>query len=98
MNITHELKTEVINITADTAGFDVTTNCQTVFFVNTGADTVNLHFNEDDTNSYELEPGAMLTIDVNGKDEIITDRIKVLFASSKLMNLKIVKQTKKLIL
>ena len=98
MNITHKLNTELINVTANTTGYNIITNCQSLFFVNTGADTAKLHFNGDDTNSYELEPGAMLTIDVNGKDEMITDKIKVLFVSSKMMNLKIVKQTKQLIL
>ena len=98
MNITHKLNTEVINVTANTTGYDITTNCQSVFFVNTGADTAKLHFNGDDTNFYELESGAMLTIDVNGKDEMIMDRIKVLFVSSKMANLKIVKQIKQLIL
>jgi len=98
MTITHKLNTEVINVTDNTPGFDILTDCQSVFFVNSGADTVRLHFNDDNTNFYELEPGAMLTIDVNTNNEMITDRIRVLFVSSKMMNLKIVKQTKHLIL
>lgn len=98
MNITHKLNTEITNVTASTPGYEITTNCQSVLFVNTGTDDVKLFFNGNDANHYEMQPGAMLTIDVNSNNEMITDMIKVEFSTSKAPNLKIVKQTKHLIL
>ena len=97
MIVTHKLHTEIINITSSTAGFDVELKCQAAYIINNGDATATLYFNNDNNNSYIMEPGAMLTMDINYEHEILGDEIKVEFDSGKSPNLKILKQIKSII-
>jgi len=97
MNITHALKIKVEDVTASTGGFDIETNCQSVLYINTGEDKAKLFFNNNEVEFYEMQPGAILTIDVNGKSEMVNDKVKVFFESAKAPKLKILKQFKTII-
>jgi hypothetical protein len=97
MIITHQLHTEITDITTSTAGFDIEVKCQAAFFVNTGDSIVKLYFNDNTTNYYQMEPGAMLTLDINNPGEIIYEKIKVEFDFGRNPVLKIMQQFKTII-
>jgi len=97
MELTHELKNNAQAILANTFGYTITTECQSVMIDNNGSDDAKIYFNNDDVNYYLLKAGTALPIRTDNQHEILRDIMKIEFVTTVDPLINILKQNKTMI-
>jgi len=94
MKITHVRRTSVSTVSESQEDFDTLTKCQSLFFENIGEDTALLYFNGDDVNYISIPIGGNFSLEANHENEMLDDKIMIVFDSENVPELRIIKQVK----